>query len=67
MATYCAQRASAGLIITEGTQPSAGGQGCTTPGLHSAAQVDAWRKATDAVHARCLHGRLPLTRPTRAR
>ncbi|WP_405581435.1 alkene reductase [Streptomyces sp. NBC_01190] len=49
---YYAQRASAGLIITEGTQPSAAGQGYPdTPGLHSAAQVAAWRKVTDAVHA----------------
>ncbi|MDH6436000.1 2,4-dienoyl-CoA reductase-like NADH-dependent reductase (Old Yellow Enzyme family) [Streptomyces sp. SAI-144] len=52
MATYYAQRASADLIITEGIQPSVGGQGYTnTPGLHSAQQVDAWRKVTDAVHA----------------
>ncbi|MFC7534374.1 alkene reductase [Actinoplanes sp. GCM10030250] len=51
-ATYYAQRAGAGLIITEGTQPSVGGQGYTnTPGLHSAEQVAAWRKVTDAVHA----------------
>ncbi|MGY6653566.1 alkene reductase [Amycolatopsis sp. TRM77291] len=51
-ATYYAQRASAGLIITEGTQPSAIGQGYPdTPGLHSAEQVDAWRHVTDAVHA----------------
>lgn len=52
MATYYAQRASAGLIITEGTQPSVVGQGYTnTPGLHSAEQVEAWRTVTDAVHA----------------
>ncbi|GAA2335643.1 alkene reductase [Streptomyces violaceusniger] len=52
MATYYAQRAAAGLIITEGTQPSAIGQGHpNTPGLHSTAQVKAWRKVTDAVHA----------------
>jgi N-ethylmaleimide reductase len=51
MATYYAQRASAGLIITEGTQPSVVGQGyIDTPGLHSAEQVAAWRKVTDAVH-----------------
>ncbi|MFE7119603.1 alkene reductase, partial [Streptomyces sp. NPDC057654] len=51
VATYYAQRASAGLIITEGTHPSAVGQGYPdTPGLHSAAQVAAWRKVTDAVH-----------------
>lgn len=52
MATYYAQRASAGLIITEGIQPSVVGQGYTnTPGLHSAEQVDAWQRVTDAVHA----------------
>lgn len=52
MATYYAQRASAGLIITEGTQPSAVGQGYPdTPGIHSAEQVAAWRKVTEAVHA----------------
>lgn len=52
MATYYAQRAGAGLIITEGTQPSAIGQGYpATPGLHSAEQVEAWRTVTDAVHA----------------
>ncbi|MEV0897161.1 alkene reductase [Actinoplanes sp. NPDC049802] len=51
-ATYYAQRASAGLIITEGVQPSIVGQGYTdTPGLHSEEQVAAWRKVTDAVHA----------------
>ncbi|HEV2635802.1 MAG TPA: alkene reductase [Actinocrinis sp.] len=50
-AAYYAQRASAGLIITEGTQPSAVGQGYPdTPGLHSAEQVAAWRTVTDAVH-----------------
>ncbi len=51
-AEYYAQRASAGLIITEGIQPSVTGQGYPfTPGLHSAEQVAAWRKVTDAVHA----------------
>ncbi|MFH8800969.1 alkene reductase [Streptomyces sp. NPDC017936] len=51
-AAYYAQRASAGLIVTEGTQPSAVGQGYPdTPGIHSAEQVAAWRKVTDAVHA----------------
>ncbi|WP_307136046.1 alkene reductase [Streptomyces aurantiacus] len=49
---YYAQRASAGLIVTEGIQPSAVGQGYPdTPGLHSAEQIAAWRKVTDAVHA----------------
>jgi N-ethylmaleimide reductase len=51
-AAYYAQRASAGLIITEGTQPSAIGQGyIDTPGLHSAAQAASWRPVTEAVHA----------------
>lgn len=48
---YYRQRASAGLIIAEGTQPSANGKGyCRTPGIHDAAQVKAWRLVTDAVH-----------------
>jgi N-ethylmaleimide reductase len=51
-ATYYAQRAGAGLIITEGIQPSTVGQGyINTPGLHTPEQVDAWRRVTDAVHA----------------
>ncbi|MEV6171489.1 alkene reductase [Streptomyces sp. NPDC051954] len=50
-ALYYAQRASAGLIVSEGIQPSVVGQGYPdTPGLHSSAQVEAWRKVTDAVH-----------------
>lgn len=49
---YYRQRASAGLIVSEGTQVSPQGVGYTgTPGIHSGAQVDAWRKVTDAVHA----------------
>ena len=52
-AQYYAQRASAGLIITEGTQPSAVGQGYPhTPGLHSEEQVAGWRLVADAVHAK---------------
>ncbi|WP_433262800.1 alkene reductase [Actinosynnema sp. CS-041913] len=52
MAEYYAQRASAGLIISEGVQPSVVGQGYPdTPGLHSAEQVEAWRPVTEAVHA----------------
>ncbi|MFF1925107.1 alkene reductase [Streptomyces sp. NPDC058221] len=52
MAQYYAQRASAGLIITEGIQPSAVGQGfMNTPGLHHPEQVRTWRTVTDAVHA----------------
>lgn len=51
VAEYYAQRASAGLVITEGIQPSVVGQGYpSTPGLHSAEQIAAWRKVTDAVH-----------------
>ncbi|MGK5638839.1 alkene reductase [Streptomyces sp. URMC 126] len=50
-ATYYAQRAGAGLIVTEGVQPSVVGQGYPdTPGLHSDEQVAAWRTVTDAVH-----------------
>jgi len=51
-AAYYGARAAAGLIITEGTQPSKHGKGyCRTPGLYSAAQVQAWRRVTHAVHA----------------
>ncbi|WP_323783519.1 alkene reductase [Leisingera sp.] len=50
---YYAQRAGAGLIITEGTQISAEGKGyIQTPGIHTPGQVAAWRKVTDAVHAK---------------
>ena len=52
MAEYYAQRASAGLIVTEGTQISQQGQGYAwTPGIHSTEQVAGWRGVTDAVHA----------------
>ena len=52
-AEYYAQRASAGLIVSESIQPSVLGQGyILTPGLHSAEQVAAWRTVTDAVHAK---------------
>jgi N-ethylmaleimide reductase len=51
-ATYYAQRASAGLIITEATQVSAQAQGYQdTPGLYTQQQIDGWRKVTEAVHA----------------
>ncbi|MET9631899.1 alkene reductase [Lentzea sp. NPDC006480] len=51
-ATYYAQRATAGLIVTEGTHPNEVGQaGPFMPGIHNAAQVAAWRVVTDAVHA----------------
>src|SRR6478752_615349 len=50
---YYAQRATAGLIVTEGTQPSAVGQGYpNTPGLHSPEQVAGWRRVAEAVHDR---------------
>jgi N-ethylmaleimide reductase len=50
---YYEQRATAALIITEATQVSPEGVGYpNTPGIHSEAQVDAWRRVTDAVHAR---------------
>ncbi|OFE16356.1 alkene reductase [Humibacillus sp. DSM 29435] len=50
-ANYYGQRASAGLIITEGTQPSAVGQGyLDTPGMHSDAQVAGWREVAESVH-----------------
>lgn len=52
MAEYYRQRASAGLIITEGIAPSAAGLGyCRTPGIFSDAQVHGWRAVTEAVHA----------------
>jgi 2,4-dienoyl-CoA reductase-like NADH-dependent reductase (Old Yellow Enzyme family) len=52
-ATYYGQRAGAGLIITEGTQPSAVGQGyLDTPGIHTPEQVAGWRTVADAVHER---------------
>ena len=50
-ATYYAQRASAGLIISEGSQISPQGVGYpSTPGIHSAEQVAGWRLVTHAVH-----------------
>ena len=52
VATYYAQRAEAGLIITEGTSPSPNGLGyARIPGLFSPRHVRDWRKVTDAVHA----------------
>jgi N-ethylmaleimide reductase len=50
-ATYYAQRAGAGLIVTEATQVSPQGVGYPgTPGIHSAAQAAGWKLVTDAVH-----------------
>lgn len=53
MAQYYAQRASAGLIITEGTAPSRNGLGyARIPGLFTRDQVQGWRLVTQAVHER---------------
>lgn len=51
MADYYAQRASAGLIVSEGTQISQQGQGYAwTPGMYTEAQIAGWKKVTTAVH-----------------
>ncbi|AWT24938.1 N-ethylmaleimide reductase [Corynebacterium provencense] len=51
-ATYYGQRASLGMIITEGTQPSADGQGyMDTPGVYTEDHIAGWREVADAVHA----------------
>lgn len=51
IAEYYAQRASAGLIITEGTSPSPNGLGyARIPGIFSTEQIAAWKKVTHAVH-----------------
>src|SRR5216684_7778583 len=48
---YYSQRASVGLIVTEGTQPSDDGQGyLTTPGIYTPAHVAGWKEVTAAVH-----------------
>jgi len=53
MAQYYGQRASAGLIITEGTSPSPNGLGYPRiPGVFSAAQIAGWKLVTAAVHAK---------------
>ncbi len=52
MATYYAQRASAGLIISEASQISPQGKGyIQTPGIYSDAQIAGWKRVTEAVHA----------------
>ncbi|MDT0301776.1 oxidoreductase [Streptomonospora wellingtoniae] len=64
MAAYYAQRASAGLIVSEGIQPNRVGQSNPfTPGLHTDEQTDSWRQVTSAVHtnggrifAQIMHG-----------
>jgi N-ethylmaleimide reductase len=56
MAEYYAQRATAGLLITEGSQVSEQGIGyINTPGIHSTAQVQGWRQVTAAVHEKKGH------------
>jgi len=51
-ALYYAQRASAGLIVTEASQVSPQGVGyIRTPGIHSSEQVEGWKRVTDQVHA----------------
>nr|WP_088307910.1 alkene reductase [Novosphingobium sp. B 225] len=53
MAQYYTQRAGAGLIVTEGVQPTPEGKGYwRTPGIHSAEQIAGWATVADAVHAR---------------
>ncbi|WDH20905.1 alkene reductase [Pseudomonas chlororaphis] len=51
--TYYAQRAGAGLIVSEGVFPAALGKGYVrTPGIETAAQMAAWKQVSTAVHAR---------------
>ena len=53
IATFYGQRASAGLIITEGTSPSPNGLGyARIPGIFSEEQIAGWKKTTEAVHSR---------------
>src|SRR5450759_1768199 len=53
MVQYYAQRAAAGLIITEGTSPSPNGLGYPRiPGMYNGAQVRGWKGVAQAVHAR---------------
>lgn len=55
-ADYYMQRASVGLIVTEGTQPSDDGQGYpATPGIYTDAHIAGWQKVTAAIHARGAH------------
>jgi NADPH2 dehydrogenase/N-ethylmaleimide reductase len=53
MADYYGQRGGAGLIVAEGTWPSATGQAyCRQPGIATPAQIKGWQKVTEAVHAK---------------
>lgn len=52
MAEYYQQRASAGFMVSEGTQIEPRGKGYAwTPGIYSEAQIAGWQQVTDAVHA----------------
>lgn len=56
MAAYYAQRATVGLIVSEGTQPSDDGQGyLSTPGIYTNAHVAGWKAVTQAVHDQGAH------------
>ena len=56
IAEYYSQRATAGLLITEGSQISKRGVGyINTPGIHSPAQIKGWKQVTMAVHAKNGH------------
>jgi len=56
MAEYYTQRASAGLIITEGAQISEQAVGYpATPGIYNNAQIESWKAVTDAVHSKGGH------------
>lgn len=53
MVDYYSQRASAGMIISEGIAPSADGLGyCRTPGIYNEEQIRGWQRVTEAVHDR---------------
>lgn len=55
-ALYYTQRAAMGLLITEGTQPSADGQGYLfTPGIYTDAHIAGWRRVAESVHAAGAH------------
>lgn len=52
-AEYYGQRAGVGLIVTEGTQPSADGQGyMATPGIYTKEHIESWKKVIDAIHSK---------------
>ena len=61
MAQHYAARADAGLIVAEGSWPSAAGQAYSRqPGIVTPAHIAGWRRVTDAVHAR--GGRIEIGR-----